>query len=262
MIDTHSHLTFSKLAEDLEGVMSRANAAGVTTFIIPATTVEDSVSGVELSKRYEDVYAGVGIHPTDAKDFTPKSLVTLKSLLEGDSRVVSIGEVGLDNYHFDGLTDEEVALDKLVQKEVFGTMISLAKEYSLPLIIHSRAAFDDTFEMLKDKAANQNVVIHCFTGTQDEAEKWLSIGCFLSFTAIITYKKNHNLRDIVAAVPLDRMMLETDSPFLPPEGRRGEVCEPAYVKQIAECVAHAKGTSFEEVDSVTTATAKSFFNLT
>ncbi len=140
-------------------------------------------------------------------------------------------------------------------------MISLAKEYALPLIIHSREAVDRTIEILQGKAGQHPTVIHCFTGTIFQAQRWLSGGGLLSFTGIITYKNNSTLREVVRAVPLDKIMLETDAPYLAPEGFRNLVGEPKYVEQVARCIAEVKGISLEEVATVTTETAERFFDI-
>ncbi|MCC2631435.1 MAG: tatD [Patescibacteria group bacterium] len=262
MIDTHCHLNFPELAHDLPGVLERAEKAGVTKIIVPSTNASDSTSSVNLSEIYPTVFSAVGIHPCDAEGYEEDSRSKLKELLQGINSIVSIGEVGLDYYHFeDCKTDEDRTARKELQKKVFIEMIELAKSFGLPLIIHSRDAFADTYALLKEYASGHPTVIHCLTGTSEEAAAWIELGCFISFTGIITYKRNEELRDMVKTVPLDRVMIETDGPFLAPEGFRGKTCEPAHVRQVADCLAAIHDVSFDEVDQVTTATAERFFGI-
>jgi TatD DNase family protein len=201
------------------------------------------------------VYAAVGIHPCHAHECgaISETLSSLRTLLDGDIPVTSIGEVGLDFYH----SKEHGA----VQREYFSAQIALAKEYQLPLIIHSRDAFSETYELLAAEAAGHRVVIHCFTGTAEQATAWVELGFLLSLTGIITYPSNQELRNVVAGIPLSSLMLETDSPYLAPQGFRGAVAEPQYVRQVAECVAQIHDVTVEEVDRVTTGNAEQFFGL-
>lgn len=257
MIDTHSHLNFPALNDDLEQVLARAHAAGVTGFVVPGTSAHSSAIGVTLASEYSDMWAAVGIHPTDTEEEGEREKI--ESLI-GLPGVVAIGEVGLDYYHLPPDEDERERLKK-VQHERLRYFIALAKHYGLPLIIHSRDCFEDMFTLMSREAQDVPFVIHCFTGTKEEAEKWLSIGGHISFTGIITYPKNSVLREVVAYVPWERLMIETDAPFLPPEKHRGELGEPQYVLDVARCVAECKGVTVEEVDTHTTATAQRFFGL-
>lgn len=262
MIDTHCHLNFPELESQIADVMKRANEAGVTKFVVPSTGIETATSSVNLSEIYPAVKTAIGVHPVHAHEFNHDDMPQLVDYVEGINGVVAIGEVGLDYYHMeDCKTEEEKEARKQLQQVFFIEMITLAKDYHLPLIIHSREAFDDTLQILEEQAPNHPVVIHCFTGTKEEAQKWLDMGYLLSFTGIITYKKNDALREVVKMVPLEQLMLETDAPFLAPEGHRKETCEPMYVRDVAQCVAGIKGITLEEVDEVTTETAESFFSI-
>ena len=253
MIDTHAHLNFPDLAEDVKGILERASAVNVTTIIVPGTDVESSLSGVNLSAVYDNVWAAIGIHPSDVSGWNDDGRVKFKEALLGATPPVAIGEVGLDYYH----SIEEKDLQQTVLRE----MALLAKENSLPLIIHCREAFDDCYGLLKEIAPGHPTVIHCFTDGKDEAFKWLDAGYLISLTGIITYKKNTALRDVVSALPLDRLMLETDAPFLAPEGHRGERCEPRFVANVAQCLADLFNTNLEYIDARTTQTAQQFFNI-
>lgn len=253
MIDTHTHLNFPDLQADLPAVLARAAAAGVEAMIVPSTGASDSASAVDISAQYPQVYAAIGVHPTDVAEYGDVERAKLKDLLNSQKRIVSIGEVGLDFYR---TPKEEVGE---AQEKVFREMITLAKEEALPLIIHSRAAFKETYTILQELAVEYPTVIHCFSGTLEEAKAWLAAGYLLSFTGMITYKKNEELREIVRQVPLEKIMIETDAPFLAPEGYRGQTCEPWQVSLVAECIAQVKNISLREVDRATTATAKRFF---
>jgi TatD DNase family protein len=257
MIDTHAHLNFPELQEDLSGVLARASEVGVSGYVIPGTGYETSVSGLDLARAHSSIWAGVGVHPTDNESSEDRSMI--EALLP-DPKVVAIGEVGLDYYHLPSEESERERLKK-VQHERFIWYAGLAKKHGLPLIIHSRDCFEDMYALLKEHAPGQSFVIHCFTGGLQEANAWLDLGGTLSFTAIITYPKNTELREVVAHVPNNRFMIETDAPFLPPAGHRGEICEPKFVRTVAECIAEAKGLSFEQVDEYTTATATTFFKI-
>jgi TatD DNase family protein len=261
MIDTHTHLNFPELASQLEAVLERAKDVGVDTFVVPATDLETSLSSVKLAGTYGSIFACIGIHPCSAQEYSAQAENTFHALLSDHTNVTSIGEVGLDYYHFETLTTaDDIDAAKENQKKVFTRMLELAREYSLPAIIHSREAYADTKEILS-RHTDLRAVIHCFTGTQEQASGWLEQGLMVSLTGIITYKKNSDLRDVVRVIPLDRIMVETDSPYLSPEGYRKEVCEPRFVRNVAECIAEIKGISFEEVDSVTTENARQFFKI-
>jgi len=258
MIDTHCHLNFPELAKELPEVLARAATAGVTGYIIPGTGLETSKSGIALAHEYPNIWAAVGIHPTDEEEKGERAAISKLSL---DPRVVAIGEVGLDYFHLPTAPRERERV-KDIQHNRLDFFIDLAKQRHLPLIIHSRDCFDDMFEVMKERTVGHPFVIHCFTGNWVEAKRWLDLGAHLSFTGIVTYPKNAELRDVVAQVPWDRCMVETDAPFLPPQGYRGQKGEPEYVRNVAECIAEVRGVDIAEVDRYTTATAERFFRLT
>ena len=260
MIDTHCHLNYPPIDTDIEAVLARAHEAGVKGFVLPGTDAETSFSGVNLARRYANVYPAVGIHPEQADKLEEDDNAKVRELAELNT-VVAIGEVGLDYFHFETTDEKEIARLKLKQKALFTDMIELAQEVQKPLIIHSRDCFEDIYAQLSTQVPNHPTVIHCFTGTMEEAKMWLDLGYMLSFTGIITYKKNDALREVVKMTPLEQMMIETDAPYLAPEGFRGQICEPKYVRNVAECIAEVKGITFAEVDEVTTETAIDFFSL-
>ena len=254
LIDTHCHLDFPDFDPDREATVSRAKEAGVGIIINVASSFKASQDAVRLAARFQHVYASVGIHPHDAKEFTPQVSSELKKLA-AMPKVVAIGEVGLDYYR--NLSDPSV------QRGVFEQFVQLAADVRLPLIVHARMADEDVLAVLKGgKGAVPNgVVVHCFSGGKDFLTRCLDLGFCVSFTCNIMYKKAESLREIVRLVPLERMFLETDAPFLAPEGKRGKRNEPAYVAELAAEVARIKGIDFETVCVQTTLNAKKFFSI-
>jgi TatD DNase family protein len=254
LIDTHCHLDFPDFDPDRDSIVAHARAAGVAGIINVASSLQGSRDAVALSKLYPDVYATVGIHPHDAKDCSESAWFEIKDLVR-EKKVVAVGEVGLDFYR--NLSEPKV------QQEVFRKFISLALEVRLPLIVHSRLAQEATLAILKenDGWTATGVVIHCFSGDVDFLKTCLDLGFFVSFTCNITYKKAPSLRDVVRFVPLDRMFLETDAPFLAPEGKRGKRNEPANLVELAREVARIKQIDFETVCAQTTQNAKQFFKI-
>ncbi len=260
MIDTHCHLQYPGLSEDVEGVLERASEVGVSKIIVPGTGVTTSEEALKLSEMYPNVYAALGVHPVD-DEATPNDAAAIRSLFEqGQGKVVAVGEVGMDYYHLP-TGDAEIAIAKEEQVERLYQFTQLALELQLPLIIHSRECFSDLYARLREWAPNHKTVIHCFVGNQEEADMWLDLGYHLSFTNILTYPKNTELREVAKRVPAGRFMLETDAPFLPPRSRRGGLCEPADVYSVAECLAEVRGETLASIADQTTATAESFFGL-
>ncbi|MBM3250026.1 MAG: TatD family deoxyribonuclease [Candidatus Omnitrophica bacterium] len=251
LIDTHCHLDFPEYDPDRDEVISRAQREGVGCIINIGSSLQGSRRSLELAGNYESIYATVGMHPHEADKFEAKDAALLKGLA-GDEKVVAIGEVGLDYYK--GYSRPEN------QKPLFLSLVKLAKELNLPLVIHSRQAPQETLDILRPFLPHK-VVVHCFS--QDEAflKECLDLGFFVSFTCNITYKKAQNLRDLVRITPLERLFLETDAPFLPPENLRGRRNEPLHVKELAEEIARIKEIGLEEIARITTQNAQQFFNL-
>lgn len=260
LIDTHCHLNYPGLSEDVDGVLARAAANGVTRIIVPGTAADTSASAVALSERHDNVFAAVGVHPTDGDDSSEEADFTALAALVTNPKVVAVGEVGLDYFHVPADAEAQAA-EKRKQSIRFSRYIELAKTAGKPLIIHSRDCFDDLYAQLKSEGAGVPFVIHCFTGTMEDMYAWLDLGGLVSFTGIITYRKNDALRAVAAAVPLGCFMVETDAPYLAPEGFRGQTCEPRFTRNVAECLAAVRATTLEEIATQTTATAERFFNL-
>lgn len=251
LVDTHAHLDFPEYDQDRNEVIERAKAGGVDYIINVGSSLKGSRNSVELAKKYDCIYATVGIHPHDADSFNAEVENVIRELAR-NKKVVAIGEIGLD--FFKNFSKAEN------QRPLFQKLLLLAKELSLPAVIHSRQAEAETLKFLKE-AMPIRAVVHCFSGDENFMQACLDMGFFISFTCNITYKKADNLRNLAKIVPLDRLFLETDAPFLPPEGYRGKRNEPSHVKVLAEEIASLKGCSFEEVAKITTLNAVKFFDL-
>lgn len=252
-IDTHAHLDFPDFDSDRDNLINRLPQDDVDAVISVGSSLKGSVASVELAKKYPPVYASVGVHPHDASDINSDTFGRIKELSSSE-KVVAIGEVGLDFYRL--LSPAEK------QKEAFVKFIELSYLSGLPLIIHSRQAEQDTIEILKVNAKGSlRGVVHCFSGSRDFLKDCLDLGLFISFTCNITYKKSDTLRELVKFTPFDRMLLETDCPYLSPEGMRGKRNEPANVKVLAQIVAQLRGCAIEEVAGKTSENAKTLFGL-
>ncbi|HLL89262.1 MAG TPA: TatD family hydrolase [Tepidisphaeraceae bacterium] len=251
MIDTHCHLTDERLASQLDAVLARAAAAGVERFVTISTDPDDAAACIQLCRGRTNVRCSVGVHPNHVREVEPGAVPTLRAL-QADPAVVAIGECGLD-YHYDVPRDR--------QRQFFVPQLQLAADVGKPVVIHSRESVDDCLAVLRD-FPSVRAVFHCFTGTATEAERILAAGYLLGFTGPITYKKNDALRAVVAACPLDRLLVETDAPYLSPEPvRKHKTCEPAFVAHTLAVVAQVKGMSVDEVDRATTRNAEAFFGL-
>jgi len=254
LVDTHCHLTFEPLVEDVPGVIERSRAAGVTGWITVGTTLEDNGKAIELAARYENMYAAVGIHPHEAKDGDAAALAELKNLAKRE-KVVAIGETGLD-FHYNFSKQPE-------QERVFAAHLDIARALSLPVIVHSRNAFDETVEILDRSGGGfKGVVFHCFSGSADHARQLLDHGYYLSFTGVVTFKNADATRAAAQVVPLDRLMVETDAPYMSPEPvRKQKPNEPALMVHTARLLADLKGVSLEDFAHATTRNAVEFFGL-
>jgi TatD DNase family protein len=255
LIDSHAHIQGKEYAGEAAAVIDRARAAGVEKIIAVggAGDMSSNTEAVALAARFENVYATVGMHPHDAKDVGSEDLAKLKELTT-HSKVVAVGETGLDYYYSHSPHD--------VQRRVFVQFIHMALETDLPIVVHERDAAHDAEELLRSKGDGQlHGVIHCFTGNYDAACAYLDLGFYLSFTGIITFKNAEPLRDVVRRVPLERMLVETDSPYLTPVPHRGTRNEPAHVRWVAETIAKVKGMDFEEVAETTTRNVRNLFKI-
>jgi TatD DNase family protein len=254
LIDTHCHLTFDDLARDIDAVLARSRAAGVIQWITVGTDPQDSAKAVELAERFQNVYAAVAIHPHDAKNVTADVIQDLRKLAKHE-KVVAIGETGFDLYYDRSLYQQ--------QRRTFAQHLKIAAELNLPVIIHCRKAFDATMDALEQFGSSvRKVVFHCFGGSPEQARIVLNHGFHISFTGVVTFKNAQKTRQAAEVVPLDRLMLETDCPYMSPEPmRKQKINEPALMTHTAKFLAELKKVSLHEFAQRTTATARDFFDL-
>lgn len=257
LIDTHCHLTFEQLASDIENVLARSKDAGVTGWITVGTDPQHNREAVETAEKYENVYAAVGIHPHDAKDVTARTIDELKEIA-GSDKVLAIGETGLDfHYNFS---------KQPAQKRVFAAQLQIAHELNLPVIVHCREAFEETMEILGQflrlEGRLKGVVFHCFSGTAEQARIVLDYGFHISFTGVVTFKNAETARQAAKKVPVERLMLETDCPYMSPEPmRKQKINEPALMVHTARFIAELKEMAPDDFADAVTATSKDFFGL-
>ena len=259
LIDSHAHLADERFADDLDEVLERARAAGVEAVVAIGYNVASSRGVVDLLDRPTPagapaLYGTVGFAPHNVDEADPESLAQVRALL-GHERVVAVGEIGLD-YHYD--------MPPVEQRTLFAEQLGWAVERELPVVIHSREAQDDMVRMLGDAGAKAGLlrgVIHCFTEDPSMTEQVVDLGFYVSFSGIATFKNAPEVREAIARVPLDRTLIETDAPFLAPVPHRGQRNEPAFVREVAGCVAQIHDRSVEEVAEITAANCRRLFGL-
>jgi TatD DNase family protein len=252
MIDSHCHLTDPRLLDQIDAVLERAKAAGVHHIITIGTDPDDSADVISLCKMRPNLRCVVGVHPGYCNEVEEAEISTI-ARLQFDSSVVAIGEMGLD-YHY---TKD----NKDRQQRFFEAQLELARRMNKPAVIHSRESVDDCLAMMKN-FPTVPAVYHCFTGTLEEGERIVAAGYYLGFTGVVTYKNAQHLRDLARTMPADRILVETDAPYLSPEPmRKQKVNEPALVVHTVAAVAEARGVTLEEIDVMTTANAKRLFSL-
>jgi len=257
LIDTHCHLTFEQLAGDIDNVLARSMSAGVTGWLTVGTDPQHNRQAVEFANLYENVYAAIGIHPHDVKDVTGRTISELKELARSE-KVAAVGETGLD-FHYDFSPRPD-------QRRAFAAQLKIARELNLPVIIHSREAFDETMDILDQfirlEGRLKGVVFHCFSGSAEQARIVLDYGFYISLTGVVTFKNAESLRRAAEIVPTDRLMLETDCPYMSPEPmRKQKINEPALMVHTAACLAELKQMPLPDFAEAVTATSKSFFGL-
>ena len=250
LVDSHCHLDFPELRADLGGILSRMSDNGVTHALTISTTLETFPAVRELAHAHANVWCSAGVHPDEQRDGREATLDELVAM-GSDDRVVAIGETGLDYYRLEG--------DLEWQRERFRTHIRAARKLGKPLVIHTRASAEDTLRVMREEGAEEvGGVMHCFTETLEVARGAMALGFHISFSGIVTFKNAKDLKEVAREVPLERMLVETDSPYLAPVPHRGKQNQPAFVKHVAEEVATLRGIAFEDVARATT---DNFFRL-
>jgi TatD DNase family protein len=257
-VDSHAHIDGPEFDADRHDVIQRARDAGVTTILNVGTG--DPHSGVmeraiDLAEKYESLYTAIGVHPHDARLFDDQAEQRITELIKQSTRVIAWGEIGLD-FHYDNSPRD-------VQVEVFRRQLQLARAALLPVIIHTREAEAETIEILRSEWLGSSLpgIMHCFSGTKELAMKAIDLGMFISFSGIVTFKKADDLRSVVPEVPLDRLLIETDCPFLSPVPHRGKRNEPAFVVEVARCLADLRGVLPEKMGQITAANFSRLFKL-
>jgi TatD DNase family protein len=250
LTDTHCHLDLVQFDGDRDEVLERARQAGVGRILVPATDLPSSRRAIALAERYPEVRAAVGVYPNDTADFSAETLAELRDLAQ-HPKVDAIGEIGID------LHWRTVGLD--TQQQAFRAQLELAAELQRPVIIHDREAHAEVMAMLREAAPAAGTVLHAFSGSAEMAEEALAAGYYLGVDGPLTYKKNDALRAIFAAAPVDRILIETDAPYLTPQPRRGSRNEPAFVAFVAERLAEVRQGALEQIAIATTANAARLF---
>ncbi len=255
LIDTHCHLDFPDFERDIRETIERAETAGVKYLINPASSILSNAKTLELSRSFPSVFSALGVHPHDAKDVNQETLTRIKSMAQNNKKVVAIGEIGLDFYRNISESDKQI--------EIFKKFLLLAASLKLPLIIHCRDARKEILEILKKNSEliTSGGVFHCFSGDKNFLEEVLKLNFYISFTANITYPKATELCEIVKIAPIEKMLLETDCPFLSPQAKRGSRNEPSNVVTVAEKIAQLKGLSLEDISRITGLNACQLFKL-
>ncbi|WP_026593104.1 TatD family hydrolase [Bacillus sp. UNC437CL72CviS29] len=253
LFDTHSHLNAEQFEEDLQEVIARMKETGVTYTVVVGFDEITIKKAIELAETYDFIYAAVGWHPVDAIDMTEDHLVWLEELA-AHPKVVALGEMGLD-YHWDKSPKE-------IQKEVFRKQIQLAKKVKLPIIIHNRDATQDIIDILEEENATEvGGIMHCFGGSVEVAKQCIDMNFLISLGGPVTFKNARKPKEVAMEIPMEKLLIETDCPYLTPHPFRGKRNEPSYVKLVAEEIANLKGISYEEVAQITTENAKALFGV-
>ena len=257
-IDSHAHIDGPEFDADREDVIMRARAAGVRAILNVGTGNPGSGAferAVAMAEQYEDIYTAVGVHPHDARFYNEAAEQRIRSLATDSPRVIAWGEIGLD-FHYDNSPRE-------IQMDVFRQQVRLARDLGLPVIVHTREAEDETIEILSSewKGSDLPGIMHCFSGTHALADKAIDLGFYISFSGIVTFKNAEDLRGVARKISLDRLLIETDCPYLTPAPYRGKRNEPAYVVEVAKCLAELRRLSVGEIGKITTQNFAGLFHI-
>lgn len=251
MIDTHSHINMIE-SLSLDEIIKNAFDNGIDKIIVPSAYPADMENIMDLINKYDNVYGMLGIHPSEVKSWDDSFIEKIKNYAK-NSKIVAIGEIGLDYYWDKSFND--------LQKEVFIKQIKLANELNLPIDIHDREAHKDTYDIIQEHNNGSKVIMHCFSGSVEFARECVKAGFYLGIGGVVTFKNAVKMKEVAKDIPLERILLETDAPYLTPVPFRGKENQPAYVKYVAEEIASLRGISVEEVAQITTENAKTVFNI-
>ena len=255
IIDSHCHLDYPELYNNLDHVVKRAEQNQIKYMLTICTTLDSFEKIKIIVKKYKNIFGTFGIHPHETNNFKQVNMNYILNLKRNFKKIIGIGETGLDYYYNHS--------DKKIQKKSFVEHINAAKELNIPIIVHTRNAEADTYEILKNEINNSNlkVLIHCFTGSKNFSKKLIDINCSISISGIVTFKKSKELADTVASIPLKNLMVETDSPYLSPEPYRGKPNEPSYIIHTIKKISELKNVSEQEIIKSTTDNFNQLFNL-
>ncbi len=251
MIDTHSHINMIE-GFSPEEIIKNAEDNGIDKIIVPSAYPSDIDDIMKLTDKYENVYGMLGVHPSEAKSWDDSLIDKIRECAK-NKKIIAVGEIGLDYYWDKSFND--------LQKEVFIKQIQLANELNLPIDIHDREAHKDTFDIIQEHNKGSKVIMHCFSGSTEFARECVKAGYYLGIGGVVTFKNAVKMKEVVKAVPLERILLETDAPYLAPVPFRGKESQPAYIKYVAEEIASLREITQEEVAQVTTENAKTVFNI-
>lgn len=251
IFDSHSHYDDERFDGDRDELLSSLFSTNVSFIMHAATDPQSARFGIEYAGKFQNFYASAGIHPLDLDKFTPETLSEIKTLAKENDKIRAIGEIGLD-YHYE-------PYDKELQKRIFTEQIKLAAELSLPVIVHIREATADAMEILKEyKPAG---VVHCFSGSDQTAKEVIKLGMYIGFTGVLTFKNSKKAKRAAAEVPLDRLLLETDCPYMAPEPFRGKRCDSGMITEIAKTAAEIYGVTAQEILDITCQNARRLYNI-
>ncbi len=254
LFDTHAHLDDSKFDKDRDKVIQKCKEGGVVHILNAGSNMATSVKSINIAKKYDFIYASVGVHPHDSSEMDDNTCIVLAELAKKNNKVKAIGEIGLDYYYDFSPRD--------VQKKRFIEQIDLAKQLKLPIIIHDRDAHEDTMNILKkSKAKEVGGVLHSFSGSVEMMRECLKLNMYISISGPITFKNARKTVDVAKEIPLDLLLIETDSPYLTPVPHRGERNYPGYVRFVAEKIAEVRGLTFDEIAKITLENGKRFFGI-
>lgn len=252
LIDSHAHLDDERFDLDREYIIENLQKNGIELVVNIGADIHSSKASVELANRYENIYAVVGVHPHAAKEMDENSLAEIEKLAK-NKKVLAIGEIGLD-YHYDNSPRD-------IQRKRFREQIGLAKKLDLPIVVHSREADEDLLHILKEEGQGLRAIIHCFSSDRAQLKEYLELGFYIAIGGPVTFKKTDELKEVAKLVPIDRLLLETDAPYLAPTPYRGKRNEPIFVKQTAKLIAELRGMTLEDLSLQTNRNTKKIFNI-